>query len=669
MSRFESIWPQVAPLVARAERPSRYINREWGCVYKPDADFRFCMVYPDTYELGQANQALRILVNAVNAQDGMAAERGFLPAPDMCDALREARLPLFSIESCAPLSAFDAIGITLPHELAATNVLEAIDLAGIPIRALDRAEDDPLVIGGGPCAFNPEPYAPFFDAINIGEGEESLPSGLQVIRDLRLQGATRSQIWHGLAALEGWYVPALYQWRDEDEAQAEGSWVKPLSDDVPALVEKRVYAGFSSSSGWEPCIVPFAEAVHDRLNVEVLRGCARGCRFCQAGMMYRPVRERSADNVVNAVIEGLAATGYDEVSLTSLSSTDHSQIAQILDRLNREFEGTGVRVSLPSQRLDSFGVDMAGLVAGQKKGGLTFAPEAGTQRLRDVINKNVTEEDLFGAIDAAFAAGWRRCKLYFMIGLPTETDDDVKGIASLLQRAYDRARALVPPDQKGSIQISASVALFVPKSHTPFQWDGQIPPEEALRRVNLLRRSVKYRAITVNWHDPKTSFVEAIMSRSGRAASDLVEQAWKRGARFDAWSECFREDAWRDAAEALGFDVEAAAQRSYPTDYVMPWDHISCGATPRWLAHERMLAEQGKTTPDCTFERCSGCGVCMSLGVDNQLASSRSSVPAVSGELPPEAAQPSPRFPAAEGIAFSGVGYPPLPGEGGGSSD
>jgi len=622
---YGSIWDQVAPLVARAERPSRYINHEWGSVHGngDDVDFRFCMVYPDTYEIGQANQALRILVNAVNARSGMAAERGFVPAPEMCDALREAGLPLFSIEGCAPLASFDAVGITLPHELAATNVLEALDLGGIPVRAADRAEDDPIVVGGGPCAYNPEPYAPFFDAINIGEGEESLPEGLERVRELRQAGAPRHDILKSLAALPGWYVPSLYRWRNAEEAQREGSWIEPLEPGLPQVIEKQLYRGFATSSAWEPCIVPFAEAVHDRLNVEILRGCARGCRFCQAGMMYRPVRERSADNIVAAVKCGLAETGYEEVSLTSLSTTDHSQIAEILQRLNGDLAGTGVRVSIPSQRLDSFGARMADLVAGQKKGGLTFAPEAGTQRLRDVINKNVTEEDLFGAVDAAFAAGWRRCKLYFMIGLPTETDEDVKGIASLVQRVYDHVRAIVPKEQKGSIQISASVALFVPKSHTPFQWCGQISPEEALRRVNLLRHSVKYRAITVNWHDPKTSFVEAVMSRSGREAADVVEGAWRRGSRFDAWSECFREDAWREAAESLGFDVERAAQASYPVDYVMPWDHISCGASVRWLAREHDRAMEGETTPDCTFGPCSACGVCMNLGAKNVLSAKR----------------------------------------------
>lgn len=635
MAELTNLWPRVRPLVERAERPSRYINHEWGCVRKPDASFRLCMVYPDTYELGQPNQALRILVNVVNAREGMVAERGFLPAPDLCDTLRAEGVPLFSLESCAPLSEFDVVGITLPHELAATNVLEALDLARIPVRAADRDEDDPFVIGGGPCAFNPEPYAPFFDALNIGEGEEMLPEGLEVIRDQRAGGASRVETLRALAEVPGWYVPGFYRWRDADEAQRAGCWIEPLEEGLPTIIEKRLFEGFAESSGWEACIVPFTEAVHDRLNVEVLRGCARGCRFCQAGMMYRPVRERTADNVVDSVLRGLAETGYDEVSLTSLSSTDHSQIAQILERLNDACETSGIRISVPSQRLDSFGVDMAALVAGRKKGGLTFAPEAGTQRLRDVINKNVTEGDLFGAIGAAFAAGWRRCKLYFMIGLPTETDDDVKGIASLLQRSYDRACKAVPPDQKGSVKISASVALFVPKSQTPFQWDGQIPPEEAQRRVNLLRNSVRYRSIDVRWHDPKTSFVEAVTSRSGREAAALVEEAWRRGARFDAWTECFNEQAWRDAAEALSFDVDAVAQTSYPLDYVMPWEHISTGAARAWLVRERKLAEREATTPDCTFERCSGCGVCPGLGADNELAAAR--VSAVVNRIPADA--------------------------------
>ena len=618
------LWPRLEPLLARVERPARYLDHEWGSTRKEGADFNYCMVYPDTYELGQPNQAVRILVNAVNATEHLAAERAFLPAVDLIDLMREEGIPMFSLESCAPLSGFDAIGITLPHELAATNVLEVLDLSGIPLRAVDRAQDDPIVLGGGPCVFNPEPYAPFFDAMLIGEGEESLPEALLCVREGRRAGATRQDILRSLAALPGCYVPSLYRVREEEEAQRAGSWVEPLEPGVPEHIEKRLFAGFSESSGWEPCIVPYTECVHDRLSVEVLRGCARGCRFCQAGMMYRPVRERSADNVVSSVLDGLADTGYDEVSLTSLSSTDHSQIADILIKLNHACDGKGVRISLPSQRLDSFGVDMAELVAGQKKGGLTFAPEAGTQRLRDVINKNVTEDDLFGAIDAAFKAGWRRCKLYFMIGLPTETDDDIKGIASLVQRAYDRAKAAVPPEHRGNVRVSASVALFVPKSQTPFQWDGQIPPEEALRRVNLLRNSVKYKAVDIHWHDPATSFVEAVMSRGGRQAADWVEAAWRRGARFDAWTELFLEDAWRSAASDVGIDPAEIAQAQWDTSRVMPWAHISTGVTTRYLALERKRAAAEITTPDCTFEKCTGCGACQALDCDNMLAGVRS---------------------------------------------
>ncbi|MCU7584459.1 TIGR03960 family B12-binding radical SAM protein [Adlercreutzia muris] len=619
-----NLWPRVEPLLARVERPARYLNHEWGCVVKDDAPFQFCMIYPDTYELGQANQAVRILVNAVNATEGMGAERAFLPAVDMADLMRDAGVPLFSLESCAPVAEFDAVGITLPHELAATNILETLDLAGIPLRSDERAEGDPIVLAGGPCAYNPEPYAPFFDVILVGEGEEQLPEALSLIRRLRGEGVPRADILRALAReVGGAYVPSLYRWRGEAEAQAAGSWVEPLFDDVPPVVDKRVFTGFAASDAYEPMVVPYTEVVHDRLNVEVLRGCARGCRFCQAGMMYRPVRERSADNIVSAVVRGLADTGYDEVSLTSLSSTDHSQIAEILTRVNGACAGTGVRVSVPSQRLDAFGVEMAELVAGQKKGGLTFAPEAGTQRLRDVINKNVTEDDLFSAIDAAFAAGWRRCKLYFMVGLPTETDDDIKGIASLAQRAYDRAKAAVPPEQRGSVRMSVSCAVFVPKAQTPFQWDGQISPEETLRRVGLLKRSVKYKAVDVHYHDPATSFVEAVMSRGGREAAAWVEEAWRRGARFDAWTEHFDEEAWAGAAEALRIDPARIAQADFPTDYVLPWAHITAAVSPKFLARERARAAEGITTPDCTFENCSACGACPTLGVDIELMEER----------------------------------------------
>jgi len=618
-----NLWLRLAALLRNTQRPSRYLNHEWACTYKPEAAYRFCMVYPDTYELGQANQALRILCNAVNRQEGMAAERAFLPAHDFCDTMRAEGLPLFSLESCAPLAEFDAIGITISHELAATNILETLDLAGIELHSAKRTDAAPLVIGGGPCTFNPEPFWSFFDVFVIGEGEDVLGEVLQCHRTMKDAGAPRGEILHAIAQIAGCYVPALYRWCDEEEAQRCGSWIEPLGEGIPRVIEKRVFEGFATSSAWEPCIVPFAETVHDRLNVEILRGCSRGCRFCQAGMVSRPVRERSADNIVSAVVEGLAQTGYDEVSLTSLSSTDHSQIALVLERLNREYQDKGIRISIPSQRMDAFGVSMAGLVAGQKRGGLTFAPEAGTQRLRDAINKNVTEEDIFAAVDAAFSAGWRHCKLYFMIGLPDETDEDVAGIADLAERIYDRAKAALLPQMRGALKITVSCALFVPKPLTPFQWDGQISSEEALRRVNLVRSSLRSRAITVHWHDPATSLLEAFLSRGGRECADVIEQAWINGARFDAWTECFNKDAWDKGAASLGIDVACAAEHTYELNYVLPYTHISAGVTQDFLRAERNRAENGDVTCDCSCAACTDCGVCTDMNLKIELAEVR----------------------------------------------
>ncbi len=618
-----NMWPVIKPLVAKLSRPARYLNHEWGAQVKQDADFHFVMAYPDTYELGQPNQAVRILVNVVNATPHLAAERGYLPAADMCDALRKHHIPLASIETCAPIIDFDAVGITLPHELCLTNVLEFLDLSGIPLYAKDRNEDCPLVLGGGPCAFNPEPFAAFFDVISIGEGEESMPELLCLIREMRMQGKSREDIVLACAQVQGTYVPCAYDVTDAQTAARTGMCVAPKAEDatsVPQVVVKRVFNGFAESPAWEPCVVPYAEIVHDRLNVEILRGCTRGCRFCQAGMMYRPVRERSADNIVNGVIEGLKQTGYDEVSLTSLSSTDHSQIGEILTRLNEACAGTGTRVSIPSQRMDAMGVQMAQLVAGQKKGGLTFAPEAGTQRLRNVINKNRTEENILDAVRASMAAGWRRCKLYFMIGLPTETDEDVRGIAELAERVLACAREAVGKDGRGSVSLSLSVGVFVPKAQTPFQWEGQISTEEARRRISLIKHSLHSRAIDLRYHSAETSFVEAVMSRGGREVSAWVVEAWRRGARFDAWSDLFNLQAWQDATACCDIDPAALAEATFPLDAPLPWNHISTGVDLQYLKDERRRAYAEACTPDCTFEGCTACGACWQLPSDIMIA-------------------------------------------------
>ncbi len=626
------LWERYAPLIAKAEKPSRYLGQEWGSIdtsSKPQADYHAVMIYPDTYEIGQANQAVAILYDDLNRAPEIYCERAYLPWIDMIEKMRELDLPLASLETFTPLSEFDWVGITLPHEMAASNVLELLDLGGIPLHAQDRGEDDPLVFGGGPCAYNPEPYAPFFDGIFIGEGEGLDRRVALLHRKLKLEGKSRSEILRELSKVQGLYVPSLYREMVHD-VMADGSGamlsyktVEPQDEGVPACVEKNVIQDFNATRALPNPIVPYNELVHDRLSIEVLRGCNRGCRFCQAGMIYRPVRERRSDEVIAAVAQGLACTGYDEVSLTSLSSTDHSEIANMLRRLNRSFHGTGRSVSLPSQRVDAFGVELARLVAGEKKGGLTLAPEAGTQRLRNIINKGVNEEDLFNAVTSAFEAGWRRLKLYFMIGLPGETDEDVAGIGDLCRRVYRAAKDSVPDDQRGNVRMSVSVALFIPKPVTPFQWDGQISLDEISHRIEVLKQSFPKKGIDLSWHDSETSYVEAVLARGGRECSSLIERAWEKGARFDAWSDQFNWEAWREAGDEVDVPVLQTAMRVYDENAPLPWDHISSGVRRSYLLSERHKAQEGMTTPDCTFGKCSVCGVCQDLRVHNATESKR----------------------------------------------
>lgn len=630
------LWPAYEPLVPQVEKPSRYLGREWGSVdpaSKPDADYHAVFIYPDTYEIGQANQAISILYSSLNSDPHILCERAYLPWVDMIALMRENGLPLASLESYAPLHEFDFVGLTLPHELATTNVLEVLDLGRISLRAAQRGEGDPLVFAGGPCAYNPEPFAPFFDAFFIGEGEELDLAVVRRHRELRNAGATRGEILRELAHMEGLYVPSLYRAKTPAE-RAEPvcgrrdtlrTCMAPLEDGVPAVVTKAVIADFDATDALPQPIVPYSELVHDRLAVEILRGCARGCRFCQAGMIYRPVRERTCDPVVAAVADGLACTGYDEVSLTSLSSTDHSCIRDMVYRLNRGFRGRGLGISLPSQRVDAFGIELATLVAGERKSGLTLAPEAGTQHLRDVINKGVTEEHIFNAVTSAFAAGWRRCKLYFMIGLPGETDEDVAGIGDLCGRLYRAAKDAVPDDQRGNVRMSASASLFIPKPCTPFQWDGQISREQIEHRICVLRDSMPRKGVDLHYHDSATSYVEAVLARGGRECADLVEAAWRNGARFDAWTEQFNFDAWLAAGEECGIDLYEAAMHEFAEGEALPWNHISCGVTEAFLLAERAKAHRAETTPDCTFGPCSVCGVCQSLDAKTVLEGVRTS--------------------------------------------
>lgn len=616
-------YDRLEPLLARVEKPSRYLDHEWGAVERQDGPFHVCMMYPDVYEVGQPNMGIAILYNNLNEADGISCERGFLPWVDMATLMREEGVPLLSLETSSPVASFDVVGFTLAHEMACTNIVEALDLAGIALRSSDRDEDDPIVIAGGPSVWNCEPVSPMFDAVLLGDGEDAIVEMCECVRAGRAAGERREWILRDLSRIRGVYVPSLYE-VVVDEGSTRWGYARPIEGaDVPEVVLKRSLQGFAETDPLPQKIVPYVGIVQDRLAIEVLRGCARGCRFCQAGMTYRPVRERPAETVVEATKRGLALTGHDEVSLTSLSTTDHSECARILHQLNADVRGTGVRVSIPSQRLDSFGVEMAAEVGGAKKGGLTFAPEAGSQRLRDVINKNVTVENIDLAARNAFENGWRRMKLYFMMGLPTETDDDIIAINEVADRVLEIGRDVVGKGPKSGVSVSISVAVFVPKAHTPFQWSGQLSLDEVRRRQQLLLHTCPDHAIKISYHDAEVSLIEAVLSKMGRAGFDLICEAWRRGCKFDAWTDQFSFERWCEAAGALGLDLEDIASAPIPLDARLPWDHTSPGVSKGFLQREWRRAGEGVTTPDCTMTSCTGCGVCPTLGVENRIVGDR----------------------------------------------
>jgi radical SAM family uncharacterized protein len=609
------LWERVEPLLAHVERPARYIDSEFGARRRPDAAYRAALLYPDTYELGMANQALAILYDRLGSIDGVAAERVFVPWRDMAAAMRAADVPLFTLETVVAVRDCDLLGITLPYELTCTNICEALDLAGIAMYAADRGEDDPIVLGGGPCAFNPEPIADFFDAILVGEGESAVAEIVAAHRSAQADGCDRAAVLARLAQVPGVYVPSLY-----DPATATSPARVREGASAPASVLKRVLTSLEEYRSPACPVVPFMDVVHDRANIEVLRGCTRGCRFCQAGMIYRPVRERSSDVIVRDALAQLRCTGHDEISLTSLSTTDHSAIEEVLRRLSSALSGRAVTIGLPSLRVDAFGVAMARLVSEGARGGLTFAPEAGTQRLRDVINKNVSEDDLLATVRTAFDAGWRRLKLYFMIGLPTETDEDVRGIGALVSKVLAVAREATPPAQRGGMRIAVSVSTFVPKSHTPFQWEGQLTLEEVKDRQRVLRESMPRKGIELHWHDPEVSFVEGALARGGHDLAPVIEHVWRHGGGFDAWTESFSLARWLEAFADAGIDPVKLASDPRPTDAPLPWEHLSSGVSRAYLLKERARAFDGVLTPDCSFGDCTACGACPTLDVDVVLA-------------------------------------------------
>jgi len=605
-----SLWPRIEPLLADVQKPARYIGCEDGALTPEHGPGRvsWLLVYPDTYEIGLPNQGLQILYGLLNERPDAAAERAYAPWTDMEDLMRRRGVPLFSVDTHRAAADFDVIAFNLSAELVYTNVLNCIDLAGVPLHAADRGAADPLVMAGGHCTYNPEPLADFIDAFVIGDGEEVVGELTEALRGWRSR--PRGDVLRDLARIPGVYVPSLYDAVYDGQALVA---VAPREPGVPAVVEKRTVADLAAWPYPKSQLVPLTEVVHDRLNVEVFRGCTRGCRFCQAGMITRPVRERPAEQVREMVADGLRRTGYDEVSLTSLSTADFSGIEGLVGDLCT----TDIAVSLPSLRVDAFTVGIASEIQKVRRTGLTFAPEGGTWRIRRVINKLITDADLEGAVEAAFSQGWRRIKLYFLIGLPTETDEDVMGIATLAARCASIGRAHV----RGATVV-ASVGGFVPKPQTPFQWAPQEPVASLRRKIGLLQDALRReKGVQLRWHDPRATMAEAITSRGDRRLGAVIEDVWRAGGTFQEWSERFDLERWTSAMERHGLDLNWSVTRERGQDEVLPWGHISAGLHPDFLWQDWQDAIVGEVVEDCRWTPCYDCGACTGYALEHVVAS------------------------------------------------
>ncbi len=605
----------IRRLLTRVERPARYAGGELHAIIKdwPETRVRLALAYPDVYEIGMSNLGLALLYDTVNQLPWALAERVYAPWDDMAQAMAEEQVPLYSLETFTPLDQFDVVGFSLQHELTYTNILSMLSLAGIPLEADQRTTDSPLVIAGGSGAYNPEPLTRFFDAFFVGEGEEAIVDLLSQVDRAKAARWDRPTLLRSLAEIPGTYVPALYS----AAPAADGTSIPhPSTPTVPKRITKRIMTVLPPVPTWP--LVPAMRIVHDRAMVEIQRGCSRGCRFCQAGMIYRPIRERPVGEIVDAVDQILANTGYDEVSFVSLSSSDHSGISELVAETLQRHGAHGVGVSLPSLRTDAFSVELAESIQQTRKSGLTFAPEAGSQRLRDVINKGVTEQDLIETASAAFGRGWNRIKLYFMLGLPTETDEDALEIARLITTIRDLGRKM----RGRRVEISVSLSTFVPKPHTPFQWEPLASQEDIVRRQRLIRERAGGRGTKLSWSDWDATWLEAMISRGDRRLGPVIQTAWERGARFDAWQERFRPEIWREALAACGVDA------SWYTDgrakgQPLAWGHISAGVTEAFLLRERQRAFQGIVSPDCR-QQCQACGILTSLGERYAEAAQRS---------------------------------------------
>ena len=600
-------------ILLKIEKPARYIGNEVNSVMKDPkkVDIRFAMCFPDVYEIGMSNLGMMILYNMFNQREDVWCERLFSPWPDLDKVMREEKIPLFALESQEPIRDFDFLGITIGYEMCYTNILQVLDLSGIPLKSADRGEDFPIVIGGGACAYNPEPLAPFFDMFYIGEGETVYDALFDAYKANKKAGGSRKDFLLAAAKIPGIYVPSLYEVTYKEDGTIAS--FAPTADGVPEKVQKQLIIDMEKEyRAVEAPVVPHIKATQDRVTLEIQRGCIRGCRFCQAGMIYRPTRERDVETLKESARIMLKNTGHEEISLSSLSSSDYSQLKELVNFLIEEFHGKAINISLPSLRIDAFALDVMSKVQDVKKSSLTFAPEAGSQRLRDVINKGLTEEVILHGAGEAFKGGWNQVKLYFMLGLPTETEDDMKGIAHLAQKIAETYYEVVPKEQrKGKVQINVSTSFFVPKPFTPFQWAPMYTEQDFVEKAKVVKNEVRaqlnQRSIRYNWHEPDVTALEGFLARGDRRCADVILKAYEKGALYDAWTENFDYDIWKEAMAECGVDMTFYTLRERSLDEILPWDFIDTGVSRRFLEREWQRAKEGVVTENCR-QKCSACG-------------------------------------------------------------
>ena len=599
-------------ILMQVEKPARYIGNEVNAVMKnpEEVEVRFAMCFPDVYEIGMSHLGIQILYDMLNSYEDVWCERVYSPWVDLDRIMREKHIPLFALESQDPIKEFDFLGITIQYEMCYTNILQVLDLSGIPLLAKDRTGKDPIVIGGGPCTYNPEPIADFFDIFYIGEGETRYRELIDLYKECKKKGLSRQNFLRKAACIPGMYVPSLYEVTyHEDGTIAER---KKLVPEIPDVIHKELVCDVSETYYPEKPVVPFIKVTQDRVVLEIQRGCIRGCRFCQAGQLYRPVRERSLDYLEDKAIKLLKNTGHEEISLSSLSSSDYTKLPELLDFLIDECERRKVNISLPSLRIDAFSLDVMNKVQDVKKSSLTFAPEAGSQRLRNVINKGLTEEVILHGAHLAFEGGWTRVKLYFMLGLPFETEDDIRGIAELCNKIAAEFYETVPKEKRnGRVQIVASTSFFIPKPFTPFQWAPQCTKEQFLEKAYLTRTSIisqlNQKSIKYNWHEADVSVLESVLARGDRKLNKAILRAYERGCIYDAWSEYYKHDVWLSVFEECGIDPDFYTTRPREDDEVFPWDFLDCGVTKEFLLREWHKAQEETVTLNCK-QQCNGCG-------------------------------------------------------------